>query len=231
MGYTKIKYTQYYCSSDEGMKLKSGKRINCIENTELSHDFERIKYDIYPYEYSHYGKTCRSAFVMFEFFEKYYEILYDKPELKTLYYSISKYLTNIILPDLKSDYSKCFCDIERRQGDRECVLFREYEHLDVEREHHADYIGIGKELIDTYTGYQNRKNYRLYHRNFIKVEFMRVRRYSFPMPKHDITQIIAETEHWLSYFNRLNKSDRLELNKLLSKKTISDCASIITSFL
>ena len=209
---TNMRYTQFYCSSNEGMKLRSGKIINCLENTELFHDFEKIKYDIHPERYSHYGRSCRSAFVLFEFFEKHYKLLSSQQELSNLYYSISKYLTSVILPDLKSEYNKCFCDMERKQGERECILLKEYEILNVERENHRLFI---ENQIEDYADYEYRKHYRLYHTNFISINFVRVRQHTFPVPKHNISQIITEMELWLKYFNRMNQSDRNDVHKML----------------
>jgi hypothetical protein len=207
-----MKFTQFYCSSEEGMRLRSGKIINCINNSELAQSAEKLKNKIIFY----YGEQCGSIFKMLEFVEKYYHVLKNNKNVVPLYYSIGKNVEKIMLA-IENSHNICKCNLISSRW--HTLLWCEHEHLD------KIYKSIDFPDIENYVAYEERTKYRLHNKNFIEVK-------RNGNAFHNITRIKNELTHWHRYFNRAHQSEiNWIYNYLSNNVTNSDCASIIVNFL
>lgn len=222
-----MRFTQFYYPSAEGMKLRSGKIINCIINSELYQDMNAYKIDDeYANTYSFHGNPCRDVFILFEFLEKHYKVIRREPLLSEFYYDIPKQIVKLI-NKLKNPKNHCSCHQNTRCS---YPLFLD-EYLDLDDLRYQNEPFIGQEMKN-YTGYKYRNMYRTYNLNFLKLESRPDLNIHIERPSHDFTLLIKELKHWFKYFDRHNEFDLKYIHKtVLYKKTINDCADVIASYL
>ena len=210
-----MSYTQFY--DNYGMVLRSGKKINTIENSDMYHDFIRVKNGSYSGKYEHYDLPCKKAFMLFEFLEKYFETMRSKfssrrnqTTLFGFYKEVVKYTKEVVLRKLNSPNCQCLCRFNKLEGYAYPILFMDYEQLYKDRIYNVyrdPYLG----KMETYSGFEDREMYRLYHLNFI--HFVNPSTNDEPetglvddmgrqlITLHNIDIIIQELQHWLKYFN------------------------------
>jgi hypothetical protein len=152
-------------------------------------------------------------------------VIRREPLLSTLYYSISKHITNLI-KDLNNPENPCLCHNNTRYMDP--LFLDEYFDLDDLRYRNEPFIG---EEMKKYDGYKHRTMYRIYHLNFLKLDIRPHLNIYIESIHHDFKLLVGELNHWFKYFDRHNEPDLKYINTLLYKKTINDCAHVITSYL
>lgn len=101
-------YTLYYKSIEQGMRTRSGKRINCILNNkefgiDINYILKLFKVVINP---------CVLIDNLCKFIDKYYEIMYKEKYLMKLHYEFSRSLSiidNLIVKKMNDDkISNCW---------------------------------------------------------------------------------------------------------------------------
>jgi hypothetical protein len=221
-----MSYTQFYCPRDQGMILRSGRVINCIENTKFYEDLYEFEngYAGYTDEYAFHCIPCKEVFVLLDFMEKYYDILRSEKHLSKIYYSIPKRISTLIAK--LGDQNKCTCHLNTRS--RWALFLDEFYDLDQLRSEDEQRIGS---IMENYGGYEDRKTYRLYNRNFLCMRPRPDLHIFIDSPFHDFEMVIRELIHWNRYFDRHNIPDLKKIKSILSYRTINDCAGIIAGFL
>jgi len=221
-----MSFTQYYFPATEGMKLRSGKVINCIKNSYLYQDMNAYtpKND-YGGKYAFHCNPCRDVFILLEFLEKNYRIIRREPLLSTLYYSIPKHIANLI-NELKNPKKHCSFHENTRHYDP--LFLDEYFDFDDLRARNEPFIG---QEMKKYDGYKHRNMYRTYHLNFLKMAVRPHLNIHIESIYHDFNLLTSELKHWFKYFNRHNEPDLKKINSMLYEKTIHDCVNMISSYL
>jgi hypothetical protein len=229
------KFNQYYCDTNDGMKLRSGKVLNCIVNSSLHRDMDQMMFHIRLYcrgyedenDYYDYGDRCNIMFILFEFLEKYYLELSTNVFLKKKYYDLRGWIKCFMIHAEHSSHRQCYCDSYYSDdiGQDSWLLYDEYNYfIDQTKNHSSEY----KNYMDNYQDYNDRYLYRFHKKNFIMF-IGGLRR----MVAHDFQQITEELMHWYKYFSRSHRSDIKVVHKVLNKNTIlnEDCINLICQFL
>lgn len=237
--YTKTPYTQYFCSENEGMKLRSGTVINCIKKSPLYDDLLDLlkkRMTLPPlhegedgvYEFSTWhSHNCSSIIEQLRFIERHHETLLREPILVGLYKQTLNTLNNWIR-DIESGSMKCECWHYHswRVTEGACMLTPEYDYLS-SLDHH-DYHNIKSNKNITYS---SRMLYRLYRNNFI-VSTEEEDVYGVSVKKHDYSLILDELQLWRRYFRKEPLVNIKAAYKALNKtKIVSDCIGKVLEFL
>lgn len=225
-----MSFTQYYFPQEQGMTLRSGKVINCIINSDLYKDLNNMDNGFAHEENVFYTSPCVEVFTLFEFLEEYYNVIRTDTHLSELYYSIPSRI-NKLISLLNDSNQQCHCNNTYCKYYPFFDLFEQYCELSDARDMSMDYQMIDAQLMETYSGYYDRKTYRKYHLNFIYMRPRPEMRIFIDSPFHDFTLLIRELRHWLKYFNRHNVPDMKKIKTILNNRINSDCAGVIASYL
>lgn len=174
----KKEYNQYYFNAENGMKLRSGKTINCIKNSKLNQLLELVLEEIKWWELSEstiteyvrimneYIDDSREniklnnysvLFITFIFLDIYYENLYINKELYDSYKYFKNKINEFIIYFDKNKNKICDYIVEYEDWDYNCSfpIYRE------------DYsCDIYKECINN--NFYNNKYSKYKHVNFIE---------------------------------------------------------------
>jgi hypothetical protein len=187
-----------------------------------------------PYSYS---DRCYIIFSFLEILEKYYLYISMHLSLFKSYYdirgSIKKLINYCKLILKRNDNIPCYCDTIYTPGEdfpifdlsnTSYLLYDEYCYLEKLCE-----TGEIKNM-ENYNGYANRRDYRLYKKNFIIVK----NRFGKKTDAcHDYKQINDELHHWLKYFNQLHRHEMANYKNALRVNTIlnENCIDLIIEYM
>lgn len=234
----KTPFTQFFCSKNEGMKLRSGTVINSIQNTPFYGDM----IDLYEnmslcpttsYEpsdgASNYCNDCFTIINIIRFIERHHEIMQNDANLSDMYrYKLSD--INQMIKDIESGNVKCGCwqYLPWRVSEGECMLTDEYDYL--ASLDHSDYHATKTTNISHPSFFKNRHLYRLYRNNFL-IPTDEADTLGISVKKHDYDLILQELKNWQRYFRREHSTRIKAASKILKTVTIDDCAGKILEFL
>ncbi|MEX0597793.1 MAG: hypothetical protein WD512_14975, partial [Candidatus Paceibacterota bacterium] len=170
----KTPFTQFFCGTTEGMKLRSGTVINHIKNTPLFEDIVDL-YENWPLRPSHDGERnegssnyCGDCFAIINrlrFIERHHETLRNEPNLLDMYqYELNELNNTILAMEGRKNLCECWHYFPWRVTDGACMLTDEYDYL-------ASYDHAEYHATKTYSPthplfFKNRGLYRLYRNNF-----------------------------------------------------------------
>lgn len=216
----------------EMMELEIMNRVYKHEKYKSSKKSE----DIYPY-----SDSCNNIFNFLELLEKYYLFISTDISMIDHYYKIRHYILNFInfcdkaIISYTNRYFICHCDsIYSVDGiynfdapNVSYLLYDEFCYLNKICE-----LGEIKNM-ENYDGYINRREYRLYKKNFIMNSSMNIFGSNSNYACHDYKQIRDELNHWLKYFNKLHRYEMANYKTILSKYTIlnNNCIENIIDFM
>lgn len=219
--YMKKEYNQYYFDAENGMKLRSGKIINCIKNSKLNQLLELVleeikwwelsestitEYDRIMNEYiDEYRENIKLnnysvLFITFIFLDLYYENLYNNKELYHLYKFFKNKINEFIIYFDKNKSKNKICD-----------YIVEYEDW--------DYKG-------SFPIYKEDYSYDVYK------EYINNNYYNNKYQKYKDANFIEELNKWNYKLNIPHSS--IKNNKLyrtIENSTNSDCTDNIFSYL
>jgi len=229
------KFNQYYCHLKDGMKLRSGKTLNCINNSNVFNDVNKLISSVNMYlreyddenDYYNDGDRCHIMFLLMECLEKYHIEFITQNSLKKKYYDLQKMIKWAIVHSEHSSHRHCYCDTYYSDDIREnsLLLTDEYNYFISK---YQQYSSEYKKCMENYQLYNERYLYRFYKKNFI-IFIGGLRR----TVAHDFIQITEELKHWYKYFSRSHRSDIKVLQEFLNKNTIlnEDCIDLICEFI
>lgn len=190
-----------------------------------------------------YSNPCNIVFNFLELLEKYYLFISTHLSLSKCYYDIKQTIMNlikicnIILKGYADTgrYIPCYCDTmyspvhafggyDGYDLSTSFLLYDEYCYLGYLSE-----IGEIKNM-ENYDGYVNRRDYRLYKKNFIIV----TNRFGSNNDAcHDYKQISNELQHWMKYFNQLHRHEMTNYKNALRENTIlnDNCIDLIIEYI
>lgn len=236
-----MRFTQFNYSSTEGMRLRSGTTINCLQMTQFYKDIKILLDGKSAHEDKpHYGycKPCATIFGIFDFVEKYYKELRgetttikgNNTEIKSLYYVIRRKLKEFITYLDEGDIT---CNCNEQNIDYNGTLYYNYTYMK-ELSEQKEYSKMAN-----YTGYgPEREKYRIYHKNFA----ICIKEHN-PLDQDDWSIVMArdfkkvkkEVMHWLKYFVKEHYSVVSNTNKALTTHPNvflnEDCISAILDYL
>jgi len=230
----RITPTQFNYNSKEGMRLRSGKVINCVNNIPFYTDFCNMAYGYNEENTPQYAycKKCFTLFSLFDFCEKYHKEL--RGEERNIYGKTSVFLDiyNVVRNKLDEfinviDTEGLICSCEEQDYIFDGAIYKNICHmLDLSEE--EEYIKMAN-----YTGYgREREKYRIYHKNFF---VNNIDDNGLDIIGRDFQRVREELAHWLKYFKRAHQSVIDETKKTLANhknfKVNSDCIGEILSFL
>lgn len=241
--------TQFINSrTSTGMKLRSGRTINCLLTSDLSHDMNLLldpyhtplrKFNNYvQFSFRYYCDTCYKIIGTLYLAERHGKDLRGETNVlkgdnkdfstsKKLYKTIRDKIAEFIQSIDEGTYRPCECDLMTNYIFGE--FYEEYmedaeEHLNssvwqTDYEHMKDYTGYGPE----------RAQYRLYHNDFFK---LKIENYTGQiLLERDFKKVRDELAHWLVFFNQKHCID-IKKKKAFTETgvTIDDCMHHILSF-
>ena len=228
----KARFTLYpNISSDDGMVLRSGKKLNCVVNTPMFNDIQKFVNRELNMKNLYHCPKCRMIMDLFDILEDYH-VNFREGKIWMKFYEMCRIKLEEFIRDFDNVIFSCYCDDSNRHFSG--ALEKELEDLSLINEY-GDYSGMAN-----YTGYEERRLYRIYHKNFLKLEetltysYGGYEEYSDEITR-DFDLMKAELEHWLKYFNQPHGSIVKTVTEALEnhpKVAINrDCVSVILSFL
>jgi hypothetical protein len=88
-----VRISKYFCEPNKGMQLRSGKRINCIENTDFYKEhFYYILMSKYNYDVCDFSRCeiCTAVNRSYYFLLDCFVFIKNEPQLAWYYYSIKR---------------------------------------------------------------------------------------------------------------------------------------------
>jgi ribosomal protein S8 len=232
----KARFTLYHCvSTEDGMLLRSGKRLNCVDNTPMVKDIRaltRLDNDIYNTQHLYHCPKCKLVLDFLDMLEKYHKYIREGKIWRNFYDMCRVKLAEFIR-DFDNVIFDCYCTDSNRHFNG--ALERELEEL--------TFLASTEEIsrMANYTGYEDRRLYRIYNKNFLMLEntltysYGDYEEYSDVIVR-DFDLMEAELKHWFKYFNRPHESVVKETFKALENRQKkvsinSDCIENILSYL
>jgi hypothetical protein len=230
----RITPTQFNYNRKEGMRLRSGKVINCINNIPFYTDFCNMTsgYNLDSNPQFGYCTKCFTLFSLFDFCEKYHKEL--RGEERNIYGKTSVFLDiyNVIRSKLEEfinviDTEGLICSCEEQDYIFDGAIYQNICHmLDLSEEEEyskmANYTGYGRE----------REKYRIYHKNFFEYY---ITDDGLEVIGRNFHRVREELAHWLKYFKHAHQSVIIDAKKILAThervKINADCIGEILSFL
>jgi len=231
----KARFTLYpYIATEDGMLLRSGKRLNCVINTPMFSDIQAFtRPDEYPQptQHAYNCQKCQLVLDFLDILEKYHNYIREGKNWMKFYDACRVKLREFIR-DFDSVIYSCYCEVSNRHFNG--ALEDELEEL--------TFLASTEDIsrMANYTGYEDRRLYRIYNKNFLMLE--NTLAYSHgdyeeytDVIVRDFDLMKAELEHWFKYFNRPHASVVTETFKALEnhpRNSINtDCIGNILSFL
>lgn len=230
----KARFTLYpYTATEDGMLLRSGKRLNCVINTPMFYEIQAFtqRGDYCDEKHMYHCKKCRLVLDLLDVIEKYHKYIREGTVWMD-FYDMCRAKLNELIRDFNDVIYDCYCEDSNRHFNG--ALENELEEL--------TFLASTEEIsrMANYTGYEDRWLYRIYNKNFLMLENTQTYTHG-DYEEHsdvivrDFNLMKAELEHWFKYFNRPHASVVIEtFNVLESQPRFSinaDCIGNILSFL